>query len=652
MCGFVGVLRLNADSPVEEVDIIRMRETMYHRGPDDAGVYMSPDGRIGMGHRRLTIVDLSSAGRQPMSNEDGTVWLAFNGEIYNHLELRKGLEARGHRYRSNTDTETVIHLYEELGADCVNQLQGMFSFAVWDSRRGEMFLARDRMGIKPLCYAWHGGYFMFASEIKALLAFPGFPRELDEISLCHYLTFLSTPAPSTLFKGIRKLPAGHRLFQKMDGETNTEEYWDAIVPSNSCPSYIKKEADYAEQISVLLSDSIKSRMMSDVPFGVLLSGGLDSSANVALMARHMERPVDTFTVGFKGHEVYNEFQYARRIARDFETNHHEVLLDEEDLLDFLPKLMHHQDEPIADPVCIPLYFVSKLARDNGVKVVQVGEGSDELFCGYQTYMNSLWFHEKVWPYLQALSLPLKKSLYLSARGLSKIFHRGFQLRDSFRKAIDSEEHFWGGAIGLTETDKAQILSRAFQNGNKKINSYEAIRPYIERIARKKPGSDFLERMIYLELKHRLPETLLMRVDKLTMATSVEARVPFLDHRLVEFAMTIPMAVKVKEEAKYILKKSVEGLIPDEIIYRKKQGFAAPVREWMLHRLGETMKTVFRESAMRQMEIFDYSQVDYMLAAHRKGHSNYSGLLWTLFNLHLWYDHWIVREETPFTKMVA
>ena len=636
ICGFTGP----ADTPA----LNRMIESLRHRGPNGSGVWEGES--ISLGMTRLAIIDIKS-GQQPVFNEEKTLCAVFNGEIYNHIELRRDLEKKGHKfYSDHADSEVIVHLYEEYGDECVHKLQGMFAFGIWDLRKQKLLLVRDRIGIKPLYYAWHDGCLFFASEIKAILSYPGFPREVDETSIYHYLTFLSTPAPMTLFRGIKKLPAGHYIKQALDVGTQPKMYWDAIF-SNEKKSPVN-EPDYCENIQGLLSDSIGNRMMSDVPFGVLLSGGVDSRVNVALMDRYMNRPVDTFTVGFEGDESYNEFQFARQVAKKFKTNHHEILIGQEDMLGFLRDLVSHQDEPISDPVCFPLYFVSKLARDSGVTVVQVGEGSDELFCGYPAYMNSLRFHSSVLPILSSLPRSMRKGIYEGVCTLSKLSHRGFHLRDLFRKAIDGENIFWGGAISLTETDKKYILSERFLKKNETLSSYDVIRPHYEKISREKPESDILERMTYLELKHRLPETLLMRVDKLTMATSVEARVPFLDHRLVEFAMNIPKEFKIKNEAKYILKKSVEDLIPRELVYRKKQGFAAPVKEWLIGRLGEAMRTVFRNSDMVHLDLFNYEQVEEMLNAHQNGHTNYTGILWNIFNLHLWYDYWFSDEKIPTT----
>src|SRR5262245_57920960 len=363
-----------------------MRDTMTHRGPDDAGTYMSPDGRVGLGHRRLSIVDLSAAGRQPMSNEDGSVWITFNGEIYNHASLRAALERKGHTYRSRTDTETLLHLYEEEGPDFVRQLEGMFAIGLWDARKGELLLVRDRLGIKPLYYAVLPGTVLFGSEIKAILAHPRVSRRIDLAAFYHYLTFIAAPAPRTLFQGVHKIPPATRVTIDRKGGIRSDTYWDPLdaLPENGVPG--ADEESCAKRIRDLLGQAIEKRMMADVPCGFFLSGGLGSSANVALMARLMDRPVRTYSVGFKDHPSYNEFDYARKVANLFKTEHHEVQIGSRDLLDFMPGLIFHQDEPIADWVCVPLHYVAKLARSTGTIVVQVGEGSDEQFFGYEHYL--------------------------------------------------------------------------------------------------------------------------------------------------------------------------------------------------------------------------------------------------------------------------
>ncbi|MEO7539056.1 MAG: asparagine synthase (glutamine-hydrolyzing), partial [Pyrinomonadaceae bacterium] len=407
MCGIVGIWEYGAaERRVTEGLIESMRDTMPHRGPDDVGSYLFDNGRGALGFRRLSIIDLSSAGHQPMQGcEARNVWLVFNGEIYNHQTLRPDLERRGHIYKSKTDSETILHLYEERGVDFVNYIEGDFGIALWDEQRRELSLYRDRMGVKPLYYYIRDGRMIFASEIKAILAHPAVERDVDETALIDYLTFVTTPAPQTLFKDIQKLPAGHRLIINQNGDVKVEQYWDAMPPAQAD---VRNETEHIDEVLRLLRASIKKRMMSDVPFGVFLSGGVDSSANVALMSELMDRPVKTFTVGFEDHAYLNELESARRIADRYNTDHHEVIIGDKEFEDFLPQLVFHQDEPIADPVCVPLYYVSKLARDSGTTVVQVGEGADEIFSGYEYYVRNLRLYENFWRHAERVPSFMRK----------------------------------------------------------------------------------------------------------------------------------------------------------------------------------------------------------------------------------------------------
>ncbi len=647
MCGITGVYEFGRTvGGVTETTVTRMRDAMTHRGPDSAGVYVSPDRRLGLGFRRLAIVDLSPAGNQPMTNEDGAVWIAFNGEIYNHRALRPGLVERGHRYRSESDTETLVHLYEEVGRDFVHQLQGMFGIALWDSRSGELTLVRDRIGVKPLYYTVADGRLIFGSEIKAILEHPAVARDVDETALYHYLTFFTTPAPRTLFKDIRKLPPGHMLVCTRQGDIRVEQYWDAIVPT---PDEPLGEAETIARLRELLTQAVEKRMMSDVPFGVFLSGGVDSSANVALMAACSTEPVRTFTVGFQGMEQYNELDYARRVSRHFKTDHHEVLIGPKDVLSFLPDLIFHQDEPIADPVCVPLYYVSKLVRDSGTIVVQVGEGSDEIFCGYPNYVDFLTIHERGWSRLERLPRTMRRGLAAAAAPFSDfaaktIVSRGKKLLpDLVRRLGAGEELFWGGTVVYDEVSKARLLSRAFRDRMAGVSSHDIVRSILDHFDARKPEADFLERMTYLDLKLRLAELLLMRVDKITMATSVEARVPFLDHALVEFAMTIPRELKYRDgETKWILKKALEGILPNDIIYRKKQGFGLPVKEWFMEGFGPDLEDRLLSSPIHSRGLFERDEIARLLAEHKRGTTDYSFHLWGLLNLCLWYERWIER----------
>jgi asparagine synthase (glutamine-hydrolysing) len=650
MCGICGIFEFGRATGGVTWDVVSaMRDTMVHRGPDDAGTWISADRRVGLGHRRLSIVDLSAAGHNPMANETRDVWITFNGEIYNHEKLRPRLIERGHVYHSRTDTETIVHLYEEEGDDLVHRLEGMFAFAIWDEPRRRLLLARDRLGVKPLYYTVADGRLLFASEIKALLEHPDVSRDIDEVALYHYLTFLTTPAPRTLFKGISKLPPGHLLTCDERGQIEVRRYWDAIVPQ---PAEPLSEAETIERVRELLSEAIEKRMMADVPFGVFLSGGVDSSANVALMSKLTNMPVRTFTVGFEGAPQYNELDHARRIAKMFGADYHEVIINHEDAIAFLPDMIFHQDEPIADPVCVSLFYVSKLARETGTIVVQAGEGSDEIFSGYTTYAAYLKMYERAWRHAERLPAPVRRALgaaVRSAPGRAAVARlpKGKKLVPELaRRLAAGEALFWHAAEVWDETTKASLLSPAYRERLGAVSSYEVVREHLERIAEMKPSSDFLERMIYVELKLRLAELLLMRVDKITMATSVETRVPFLDHKLVEFAMTIPRSMKVRDgQNKWVLKKALEGIVDDDLLYRPKQGFGLPINEWFITGMAPFVEHALFSSPIRKRGFFDYDFIRSIWQQHLSGRVNYSFNIWSVLNLSLWYEHWI--ERRPF-----
>ncbi|HEY6802623.1 MAG TPA: asparagine synthase (glutamine-hydrolyzing) [Pyrinomonadaceae bacterium] len=641
MCGICGVWEYGAsEGKVGTSLVARMRDEMTHRGPDDSGELLFDNNRGGFGFRRLSIIDLSAAGHQPMHGCDNRIWLVFNGEIYNHSQLRAGLEQRGHKYSSKTDSETILHLYEEVGLDFVEQIEGDYAIALWDANKERLVLVRDRIGVKPLYYFYKDGRFIFASEIKAIIQHPAGTPDIDEESLYHYLTFLTTPAPNTLFKDIHKLPAGHMLTLTRDGELNIKRYWDALPPQQ--PTVCSDEEHQAE-ILRLLRDSIRKRMMSDVPFGVFLSGGVDSSANVALMSEQMSRPVETFTVGFSDAEYLNELDSARRISKQFNTNHHEVIISAKEMKDFLPDLIFHQDEPIADPVCVPLYYVSKLARDSGTIVVQVGEGSDEIFSGYENYVRHLRIYEKFWRHAETIPLSLRKAVSSISRPALEATGRKRIAIELIRRLGAGEPLFWGGAVVYDETFKPRILSKQLLERVNGLSSLQVVEKYLKHIERERPESDFLSRMTYLELKLRLPELLLMRVDKITMATSVEARVPFLDHHLVEYALGLPRALKVQGvSGKHILKRALEGILPNDLLYEKKRGFGAPVREWFRDGLGDWFDDHLMNSTMRRRNLLNYDFIGRMLTEHRNGTKDWGFHLWTLLNLSLWYERWVDR----------
>jgi asparagine synthase (glutamine-hydrolysing) len=641
MCGICGVWEYGAsEGSVEPSLLVRMRDEMTHRGPDDSGELIFDERRGGFGFRRLSIIDLSPAGHQPMRGCDDQTWLVFNGEIYNHEKLRAGLEQRGHRYTSRTDSETILHLYEERGADLVHDLEGDYAFAIWDTRKEYLFVVRDRIGVKPLYFYHDRGLFIFASEIKAILQHPAVTPEIDEESLYHYLTFLTTPAPRTLFRNIKKLPAGHCLMMMRDGRLHMPRYWDAVPPVDMPDA---SEAEHSAEILRLLRDSIRKRMMSDVPFGVFLSGGVDSSANVALMSEQMSRPVQTFTVGFSDAEYLNELDSARRIAKKFGTNHHEVIISEKEMQDFLPDLVFHQDEPIADPVCVPLYYVSKLARDSGTIVVQVGEGSDEIFSGYENYVRHLRIYENFWQHAAKVPRGLRRAFSNVSRPVLEATGRKRAAIELIRRLGAGEPLFWGGAVVYDESLKPRVLSQQMRERMNGVSSLQIVEQYMEDLdfSRTYQPSDFLTQMTYLELKLRLPELLLMRVDKITMATSVEARVPFLDHHLVKYALGLPRSLKVQgTSGKHILKRALEEILPHDLLYEPKRGFGAPVREWFREGLGGWFDDHLMNSTMRRRDLLDYEFVGRMLAEHRSRKKDWGFHLWALLNLSLWYERWI------------
>jgi len=639
MCGICGVWEYGASGgSIDPSLLARMRDEMTHRGPDDSGELVFDNARGGFGFRRLSIIDLSAAGHQPMHGCDERTWLVFNGEIYNHAKLRAGLEQRGHIYRSKTDSETILHLYEERGVDFVEDIEGDYGIAIWDATREQLVLVRDRIGVKPLYYYFKNGRFIFASEIKAILQHPAVTPDIDEKALYHYLTFLTTPAPSTLFRDIHKLPAGHLLILSRDGSLQIRQYWDALPPEQPIQ---RSDEEHKAEILRLLRDSIGKRMMSDVPFGVFLSGGVDSSANVALMSEQMTRPVDTFTVGFSDAEYLNELESARRIAKQFETNHHEVIISEKEMQDFLPALVFHQDEPIADPVCVPLYYVSKLARDSGTIVIQVGEGSDEIFSGYENYVRHLRIYEKFWRHAENLPLALRRTVANISRPALEATGRKRAAIELIRRLGANEPLFWGGVVVYDEALKPRVLSQRLRERLNGSSSIQVVNKYLKHIENERPQSEFLARMTYLELKLRLPELLLMRVDKITMATSVEARVPFLDHHLVEYALGVPRSLKVEgASGKHILKRALEDILPRDLLYTRKRGFGAPVREWFRSALAEWFESHVLHSTLRKRDLLDYAFVSKMLTEHRNQSNDWGFHLWALLNLSLWYERWI------------
>ncbi len=631
MCGLVGALVFDSGPfRLSESYLTRMRDTMVHRGPDGAGLWIGADGRIGLGHRRLSIIDLANSARQPMANEDETLWVAFNGEIYNHAAIRQELESLGgHRWRTDhSDTEVILHAFETWGIACLEKFRGMFAIALWDVRRRELWLVRDRIGVKPLYYSLHHGRLTFASEIKALLQDPEQPKSLHEESLFHYLSFLTTPAPQTLFHGIKKLPGGTWLRVRADGTMEERRYWD--VWDRTSPLTGHSDAEIADRVLAQLRDAVALRKVSDVPVGVFLSGGVDSSTNAALFSQGESRPVRTFTIGYDGEypSYRNELDYARLVARTVGAEHYERLLSAEDLIAFLPRMVALQDEPIADPVCVPVYYVSQLARDHGVIVCQVGEGADELFWGYPGWKTfrklERWNRWPVPSSFKRLGLAA-----LKAAGQGETFHY-----ERLRRGMLNQPIFWGGAEAFPEALKQRLLSPRLQRRFRGLTSWDAIRPIHDRFEANAWEKGPLQWMSYLDLNFRLPELLLMRVDKMSMGASLEARVPFLDHEFVQLAMSIPESVKTRGGVlKTVLKQAVRGVIPDSVIDRPKQGFGVPVHEWMQDRLGNLMQETLAEFCDRT-DLLDKAAVLNLVRDRRDPRS------WYLFNLALWWKEYL------------
>jgi asparagine synthase (glutamine-hydrolysing) len=630
VCGIAGVLSVDPSYKVTSDLVDQMRDSMAHRGPDGVGTWVADDATVGLGFRRLAIIDLSAAAMQPMPNEDGRYRLVFNGEIYNHAEIRRELEAAGgHSWRTDhADSEVIVHAFEQWGIECVERFRGMFAFAIWDAVDRCLWLVRDRIGVKPLYYAIHSDHLTFASEIKAILRDPAQERVVDEDALFHYLSFLTTPAPMTLFAGIQKLEPGTWLRLRADGTVTKRRWWDVL--DHTTPLRSATDDEIAEQVLEELRTSVKLRKVSDVPVGVFLSGGIDSSTNAALFSEGETNQVKTFSIGYEGeYQSYrNELGYARRMAAAVDADHHELLLRQDDLIDFIPRMVQLQDEPIADPVCVPVYYVSKLARENGVTVAQVGEGSDELFCGYAWWRDSL-------DVQRMDNLPVPNVFKRAGLGVLRAARRDGSLRyEWLRRGSLDQPVFWGGAEAFTQREKEQLLSPRLRERFAGTTSWEALAPIRQRFEAAMWEPSDLNWMTYLDLNLRLPELLLMRVDKMSMGVSLEGRVPFLDHRFVELAMSIPTAVKTRNGTlKYVLKKAVRGIIPDELIDRPKQGFGVPVYEWFFDRLGDQIRADL-DSFCRETDFLDAGAVRQILDS---GHGSQA---WYLHNFAMWWREYV------------
>lgn len=633
MCGIAGLIDFSNNNKINLPLLKKMSDIIAHRGPDDDGHWIAPSNECGLAFRRLSIIDLSPAGHQPMLTDDGKTAIVFNGEIYNYLDLRKELIGKGYTFKSRTDTETILYGYKEYGRAIVDRIEGMFAFAIWDDDRKELFAARDRAGKKPFYYAQFDNKLIFASEIKSILQHPDVKAALNINELPNYLNYGTSSFSSTLFKGINKLTNGHRLIFNRKHGLKIERYWTPVL--NNLPYTNLDENEIFEQVLFLLKNSIKNRMMSDVPFGVFLSGGVDSSLNVALMAELMDRPVDTFTVGFKELEKYNELDYAHQIAVQYKTNHREILIDHNDAFGILEDLPWYEDEPNADPVCIPLYFLCKMTRQSGTIVIQVGEGSDEQFIGYSNMLRDYNFYKNYWTKFIKLPESVRRTIYYATRPFFLGAKQPLAL-DYLRRGAFGQELYWGGNSIFSPTHLNYMLEKEY-NGMMDIPAKLASLIHSDCLAQK-PDADYLQRMTYIELAQRLPELLLMRIDKIGMANSIETRAPFLDYNLIEFIISVAPQIKMPNSkmTKYILKKAVEPILPHNIIYRKKQGFWAPVNEWFKSYWYDYSSDKILNSYFIKNNILNKEYIQNLMLTHKKEPKSKAGFkIYTLLMLSLW-----------------
>ena len=629
MCGISGMVASDRLAPDAGQRVARMRDVIAHRGPDDAGEFV--DDQAALGHRRLSIVDLA-AGHQPLSNEDGTIWIVFNGEIYNHADVRPGLEAAGHRYRTRSDTETIVHAYEQWGDACVEHLRGMFAFAIWDAPRRRLLLARDRLGVKPLYWAIAGSRLLFGSEIKSVLESGLIRAEADETRLPELLSTRYLSGAATLFKGIHRLLPGHTLVFE-NGTVTTREYWD--VPAGRGDESLARlsEQDVVQQFRARLEEAVRIRLMADVPLGMFLSGGLDSSAIAALMAKMIDRPLQTFSVAFK-QRAFSELDYARQVSTAIKADAHEIVIDDQDFFGALPRLIWHEDEPIAHPSSVPLYFVSELARQH-VKVVLTGEGSDELLAGYGKYPRAL-VNWRAGGAYSVVPHPVRAWIAGTVvprlpRAMRRYASRSFVAMERTPEAMFFDNF---AAIGLAR--QRTLLSPRFA-GAAPEDVYGPSRQYFDA---PNGHSTTLDRLLYADIKTYLVE-LLMKQDQMSMAASIESRVPFLDHKLVEFAAALPPRLKLRGfTTKWILRQAVRSILPPEILSRPKMGFPVPFGLWMRSGWNDMARDVLLDSRARQRGIVDAGEVERLLAAHRSGAAQSADAIWSLLNLELWYRTFI------------
>lgn len=645
MCGIVGIVTSKPlFSHILTEDILRkMTEIIIHRGPDSDGIWISKHNQCGFGFRRLAIIDLTPLANQPMISPEQDLVIVFNGEIYNYLEIRQELIDRGYKFRSRSDTEVILLGYKEWGNKVIDKLSGMFVFAIWDEQNKKLLCARDRIGKKPFYFYLGSDFLIFSSEIKALLIHPLIEKKVNFSQIPFYLNFGTSSNQETLFSGIHKLPPGHFLIYQLDNCIKIERYWNPFSQVGKYNSISSEEA--SDELLRLLRESVSKRMISDVPFGVFLSGGIDSSLNVALMSELMNRPVDTFTVGFKELEKYNELEYAKKISKLFGTVHRTILIDDQDFFDILEKLIWYEDEPNADPVCIPLYFLSRLTRDSGTIVIQVGEGSDEQFVGYNWLLRDFNFYKKIWRKYSKVTPKLKQIIFSSSKPIFEVLGEYLPL-EILRRATFNEHFYWSGipiipVIQMYKLFKKELHNYIHYTGDYINSLYLSAMKLTEDL-------DFLRWVLFIEISQRLPELLLMRIDKMGMANSIEARVPFLDYHIVEFTMALPEQIKVPKSkvTKALLKKAIEGILPNEIIYRKKQGFGAPVNEWIRNQWFDYTKSKILNSKLFH-RIFRMNEVESLLHFQKNGRKNLGFQIFTLLQLALWYEVYFKNEKLEY-----
>jgi asparagine synthase (glutamine-hydrolysing) len=632
MCGIAGWLNTDRGAMVDAQTVHHMCQTIVHRGPDDEGVYIH--GSVGLGMRRLSIIDLAG-GHQPIHNEDKSIWIVFNGEIYNFPELRRQLEQRDHHFYTNTDTEVIVHLYEDLGSECVQRLRGMFAFAIFDERRQSLMLARDRLGIKPLHYAATAERLLFGSEIKAILAGAPELSELNQQALLDFFYFGYIPEPRTAFKGIQKLPPGHLALWR-DGQMTVRQYWDLPVYGASEP---RSEEECLDELETRLAEAVRIRLISDVPLGVLLSGGVDSSLVVALMARSRSAPVKTFSVGFAKND-FNEAQHARRVADCFGTEHHELRI-EPDITQTLDALTRALEEPFGDSSMIPTFYISRLAREH-VTVALSGDGGDELFAGYDRYAINLrrrafdpvperarrWYRDHLHPLIPR-----------SARGRAYAYNAALPWRERYLESISFIPAFERRTRLLSENFKASVEDHH--------DPLSLFRGYLDRA----PARDPLSQLLYLDTKTYLAGDILTKVDRMSMAASLEARVPLLDHVFVEYAASLPASWKFRGgQQKYILKKlAVRAGVPPEVVYRPKQGFALPLVHWIREEFKHELPRILLEPRTLQRGYLNGQGVRELLEEHARGRRNHSGSIWRLLIFELWHRNFLEKSPERFAS---